>query len=159
MATAKSTTKPSKPSSKGKKGDASLITELFRAGLYKKNQGQLTRQLTWAGVVLFAVFGAWTLYTGPLNGMSPVAESGIPLACVVVAGWAAFRAVNWPKFADFLISVEAEMDKVTWSSRSELYRATVVVIVTMFFLGALLFLYDQFWRWFFQLIRFLEINA
>ena len=64
------------------------------------------------------------------------------ILCTFSGIWLAFRAVNLPQFADFLISVEAEMDKVTWSSRQELYRATVVVITTMVLLGAILLLYD-----------------
>jgi preprotein translocase subunit SecE len=47
-----------------------------------------------------------------------------------------------PTFADFLISVEGEMNKVSWPSRSELFRASLVVILVIFFLAALLFGYD-----------------
>jgi preprotein translocase subunit SecE len=47
-----------------------------------------------------------------------------------------------PTFADFLISVEGEMNKVSWPSRSELFRASLVVILVIFFLAALLFAYD-----------------
>ena len=50
--------------------------------------------------------------------------------------------INYPKFADFLISVEAEMNKVSWPGRSELWRASVVVIVVIFFLAGLLYAYD-----------------
>ncbi len=82
---------------------------------------------------------------------------GIPVALSAIAVWCAFRAVNYSRFADFLISVEAEMDKVSWASRGELYRATIVVLTTMTFLGALLFVYDQLWVVFFRLVRFLEI--
>jgi len=55
-----------------------------------------------------------------------------------------------------LIAVEAEMDKVTWPSREQLFRATWVVIFIMLFLGACLFVYDVFWQWFFKMIGFLE---
>ena len=150
MATAKSAKK---------KGVATFLSELARATVYKRNQGRFTRQLTWAGAFLIVAFGVWALHSGPLNGRDPMIEAGVPLGLLVAGGWILFRVVNYPRFADFLISVEAEMDKVTWSSHSELYRATVVVIMTMFFLGALLFLYDQFWVWFFHLIGFLEIGT
>jgi preprotein translocase subunit SecE len=59
-----------------------------------------------------------------------------------LGGWAAFRIVNIPRFADFLISVEAEMNKVSWPNRNELWRASVVVIVVIFLLTAILFGYD-----------------
>jgi preprotein translocase subunit SecE len=42
--------------------------------------------------------------------------------------------------------VEAELNKVTWPSRSELVRASMVVIFTIFFLALLLFFYDMLWQ-------------
>jgi len=66
--------------------------------------------------------------------------------------WFGFRVVNWPRFADFLISVEAEMGKVTWPSKSELIRASVVVIVTIVILAISLFMFDVVWQWLFKLI-------
>jgi preprotein translocase subunit SecE len=70
-----------------------------------------------------------------------------PLIVLVVGLWVSFRIVNVPRFADFLISVEAEMNKVSWPSRSELFRASVVVIVVIFFLAATLFMYDVVLKW------------
>jgi preprotein translocase subunit SecE len=51
-----------------------------------------------------------------------------------------------PSFADFLISVEAEMSKVSWPTRGELIRASIVVILMIFFLAAILFGFDLVWR-------------
>ena len=61
-------------------------------------------------------------------------------------GWAAFRLVQWPRFADFLISVEAEMSKVSWPARAELLRASAVVILVIFLLAVILFAYDFIWK-------------
>jgi preprotein translocase subunit SecE len=61
---------------------------------------------------------------------------------MAIGVWASFRVVNIPAFADFLISVEGEMNKVSWPSRGELFRASVVVILVIFFLAFLLFAYD-----------------
>jgi preprotein translocase subunit SecE len=38
------------------------------------------------------------------------------------------------------------MSKVSWSSKQELIRATIVVLGTMFFLAIVLFLYDVIWQ-------------
>jgi preprotein translocase subunit SecE len=65
-----------------------------------------------------------------------------PVVLLALGAWLAFRIVNIPRFADFLISVEAEMNKVSWPSRGELYRASLVVIVVIFLLTAILFTYD-----------------
>ena len=129
---------------------------LLATGLYKRNQGRLTRQLTAAGISLVIFFGAWTLSQGPLSSYDPPVRVGVPLVLSTLGLWLAFRVVNLPQFADFLISVEAEMDKVTWSSRQELFRATTVVIVTMVLLGAILLFYDFVWVWFFTVVRILK---
>jgi len=65
---------------------------------------------------------------------------------LAVGLWAAFRLVQLPKFADFLISVEGEMNKVTWPKRGELFRASIVVMVVIFLLAGLLFFYDLVWK-------------
>ncbi len=136
------------------KKNQSLVQELFKVDLYKKNQGRLTRQLTFLGIVLVVGYGLWTLASGPLSGYEPVVHFGVPLGLLAASAWIAFRAINYPRFADFLIAVEAEMDKVTWASRSELYRATIVVLVTMVFMALLLFAYDRIWIKVFQWIGF-----
>ena len=40
-------------------------------------------------------------------------------------GWIIFRLVQYPPFVEFLIATEAEMNKVSWTSRDDLYRATI----------------------------------
>jgi preprotein translocase subunit SecE len=157
--------------SKSKTGNG-LILSLLSFDLYKRNQGRLTRQLTALALLLVLLYGAWTLSQGPLSAYAPKSgdssttamwktgvQIGIPTAICVFGAWFIFRLVNYSRFADFLISVEAEMDKVSWSSRDELFRATAVVLITMVFLAFILLAYDIFWRWFFTLIRFLQMDA
>ena len=60
--------------------------------------------------------------------------------------WVSYRVVNFPQFADFLIAVEAEMAKVSWPSRSQLIKSSLVVIFTIIGLAAILWMYDTFWR-------------
>jgi len=88
--------------------------------------------------------GAWQLNS---MGGTNVQQSVTPLVVLAVGWWASFRIVNLPKFADFLISVEAEMNKVSWPGRGELWRASIVVIIVIFFLAALLFTYDIILDW------------
>ena len=66
--------------------------------------------------------------------------------CWRLGCWIAYRLVNLPSFADFLIAVEAEMNKVSWPTRTELFRSSLVVIFSILFLAAVLFAYDLFWR-------------
>ena len=124
---------------------AELISGMFTATRYKRSQGRIARQLTFAAMALVVGVGA-----AKINAVA-VTEIGkyfIPLLVVVAGLWAAFRIVNLPRFADFLIAVEAEMNKVSWPSRAESWRASVVVIVVIFFLAGLLFAYDALLDWF-----------
>jgi preprotein translocase subunit SecE len=139
-----------------KEQQPTLLTEMWAFNLYKRNQGRLTRQLTAVGAGLIVFFGVWTLSTGPLNDAETPIRVGIPWGLGIAGAWFVFRLLHWPPFADFLISVEAEIDKVTWASRAELKRNTLVVLVTMTFLGLVLLGYDMFWQWFFRMIGFLR---
>ncbi|MEI7698201.1 MAG: preprotein translocase subunit SecE [Planctomycetia bacterium] len=134
----------------------SLLPELFSVGLYKANQGRMVRQFTFFGVVILVAFGCLTLSNGPLLSVGRALQVGLPFGLWGVGSWLAFRAVNLPLFADFLISVESELARVTWPARTEVIQATVVVISTMFFLGAFLFVIDLVWTYTFTLIGFSE---
>lgn len=135
---------------------ASLIPELFRFGLYKPNQGRLVRQATLAAIAVTMAFGCFSLSNGLLGGEDQLMRVGVPLGVWLLLCWIAFRVVNYPRFADFLISVESELEKVVWPGRKQVMQSTVVVIVTMLFLGFFLFAVDTIWRWFFTLVRFIE---
>lgn len=69
----------------------------------------------------------------------------VPILLVTLAGWLAWRVVNWPAFADFLIATEAEINKVSWTSRKRLYQDTIVVLVTVVLFTLFLFVVDILW--------------
>lgn len=138
-----------------KNQEQTLAQGLATTTLYKRNQGKLVRQLTAVAIAAIFILGAWTLSTA-LAESPDVIRYGIPGAISVLGVWLAFRVVNYPRFADFLISVQAEMDKVSWESAEGLKRATIVVIVTMFFLAMTLFVYDLFWVWLFRALNILQ---
>jgi len=138
-------------------GDRSFWSELFATEVYKASQGKLVRQITCLAIWMIALLGSWRLYEGffkefqfrqwGLTGTSgDVLRYGFPFLALAAGLWFGYRMVNWPRFADFLISVEAELNKVTWPSRSELVRASMVVMFTIFFLALLLFFYDMLWQ-------------
>ncbi len=131
-----------------------LTTELFQSTVYKPNQGRIVRQLTALAIWVVVALGCWSLYGSLRGGL----ESGsylipaIPAVALMAGLWFGFRVVNWPRFADFLIAVEAEMNKVTWPSKDELIRASIVVILTIFILAISLFLFDVMWQAIFNFI-------
>lgn len=132
----------------------SLTRELFTNTVYKPNQGRFVRQLSALAIWIVAALACWSLYStlrAALPAGSP-AIPAVPAVTLAAALWFGYRVVNWPRFADFLIAVEAEMNKVTWPSKDELKRASVVVIFTIFFLAVALFLFDILWQAIFSAI-------
>jgi len=69
----------------------------------------------------------------------------LPVLLAVVLVWFAWRVVNMPAFADFLIATEAEMNKVSWTSRPRLIQDTIVVLVTVVLFTGFLFVVDILW--------------
>jgi preprotein translocase subunit SecE len=118
--------------------------ELFTLHIYKRSQGRIARQVTFGALALGVFLAAWRLSVF-LSATGRTAEFVVPGVVAAVGIWIAFRLVNMPSFADFLIAVEAEMNKVSWPTRSELFRSSLVVILLILFLSAVLFGYDLFW--------------
>jgi preprotein translocase SecE subunit len=75
----------------------------------------------------------------------PAVQFTVPLLLGAVIIWFAWRVVNLPGFADFLIATEAELNKVSWTTRKRLYQDTIVVLVTVVLLATYLFVMDQVW--------------
>ncbi|MCS7237226.1 MAG: preprotein translocase subunit SecE [Thermoguttaceae bacterium] len=106
----------------------------------------------------------WLLYFGLAGlGRNPSTEGwirefvryGLPLTLTLISLWVAYRVVNMPRFADFLIAVEAELHKVSWPTRTEVIRSSIVVLVTIFGLAFVLYTFDFFWRLVFHWLNIL----
>jgi preprotein translocase SecE subunit len=69
----------------------------------------------------------------------------VPLLLAGLALWIAWRVVNLPPFADFLIATEAELNKVSWTTRKRLIQDTVVVLSTVLLLTLFLLIVDLAW--------------
>jgi preprotein translocase subunit SecE len=145
--------------------------ELLSASVYKPTQGRLARQVTFAALALTIGIGVWRLAqllplwfaaTGVLpagdlpadatGGLAAYGDVGVvrflvPGLLLAAGLWFCYRLVNVPRFADFLIAVEAEMAKVSWPTGGEVARSSAVIIFLIFALAAILAGYDLFW-WF-----------
>ncbi len=136
----------------------SFLQDLLHFGVYKRNQGKIVRQATFAAMAMTFLIGSWRLYAAldAADDQSWYAAPGmeylLPGLLLAIGTWVSFRLVNYPPFADFLVAVEAEMNKVSWPSRQELIRASLVVIFVMFFLAIILFTFDLIWQALFKLI-------
>ena len=141
----------------------------FHGYTYKGNQGVRVRRGTIVGILLIGMFGIVTLWLHHWFGAD---KEGVPnnwtwetpysstygyvplmykvhvvmpilLSCLLV--WFAWRTVNIASFADFLIATEAEMNKVSWTSRRKLQQDTGVVLVTVLLFTSFLFIVDVAW--------------
>jgi preprotein translocase SecE subunit len=108
------------------------------------------------------VIGGTTLYpvaseTAEENKARPRHEGGftllpdlymtIPLLLLAGGVWFAWRVINYPTFADFLIATEAEINKVSWPTRKALIRDTIVVLAFLVLITVFLFFVDMFWNY------------
>lgn len=144
--------------------DTSFLGNLFSGAMFKRNQGRLVRRLTAIAIAAVVLYGCWSLSTWVENspmteGLSPLARMAIPTAIALAGIWFAFRVVNYPPFANFLVSVEAEMDKVSWADWDYLKRAATVVVCTMVFLGVVLAVFDFLWFQLFTAIKVLDAGG
>ncbi len=122
-----------------------LMSEFLKPDLYKRSQGRLARQITCATIWVVVALGCWRLSAAGLVQQQLPVQYGVPAVLLVIGMWIGYRLVNYPPFADFLIAVEAEMNKVSWPTWRELSRSTVVVIVLIVGLTAVLFSLDLIW--------------
>jgi preprotein translocase subunit SecE len=158
-----SASKPLKPS-KGKSGGVprglivQFLTNLTRVDLFKPMQGWYARVYTALGLGLIVATGAWQVYTASLD-YSPYWRFGSPALFALVLGWVVFRIIHFPPFAEFLIATEAEMNKVSWTSKDDLIRATTVVLATVVLMAVFLFLVDTLWTFILRLIHVLQFSG
>jgi len=137
----------------------------FTAVPYKRSQGQRVRRGTIVGILALAACGIYTMLNHWAGSAAPsdwslaVPFTGgrsivllkdiqftLPILVALASLWLAYRVVNLPVFADFLIATEAEMNKVSWTTRQRLIQDTIVVLVTVVLLTAFLFVVDVAWN-------------
>ena len=129
---------------------------------YKPNQGEWTRNGTFAGCLLLVVWGGYFLWDrlAVLEGdelWRMLVRVGVPLGFI-----AGFTALSWwlsyshSRSSDFMIATEGEMKKVNWSTRGEVIGSTKVVIALVVLMAVLLFSVDLVFQWVFRSIGILK---
>ena len=134
-----------------------FFQELLNVGIYKRSQGRITRQVTFAALALTFALGFYQMYRTLVMKSTneswavtkALMDSGmafwLPGLLLVLGWWISYRLVNMPNFADFLIAVEAELNKVSWPTRTELVRSSMVVLFCLLLLASVIFGFDLFW--------------
>jgi preprotein translocase subunit SecE len=143
---------------------SAFFQELLNVGLYKRSQGRITRQVTFAALALIFAVGFYQMFNflklKNLNDSWELTKtlmgSGmaywLPGMLVLGFWWISYRLVNLPSFADFLIAVEAELNKVSWPTRTELIRSSIVVLICLLSLAVLIFGFDIIWQVIFKFL-------
>ncbi len=140
----------------------------FSATTYKRTQGMRVRRATIMGFLIIAGCGVYSLlnrnmlgsagsqhlqvlipftavYGGYTVRLLPDVAFTLPILLIAGSLWIGWRLVNYPAFADFLIATEAEMNKVSWTTRKRLVQDTLIVLTTMLLLTMFLFVVDIVW--------------
>lgn len=150
----------------------------FSIGSYKRQQGQRVRRGTIVGILILAGCGIYTLLLhktleSGLNDWNlkipftdgrhvtllPDVQFTLPLLLAALSLWLAYRVVNFPAFADFLIATEAELNKVSWTTRKRLVQDTIVVLTTVILLTTFLFVVDMAWAKILTQVGVLKIDT
>jgi preprotein translocase subunit SecE len=129
--------------------------------IYKSGQGYWTRMCTVGGAALIILLMGNFLYTylpawsDTLNN-NRGALIGIVLGIVALLSLLAYRIMNKPANADFLIATDSEMKKVNWTSREELIGSTKIVIIFVFLITSILFVTDVIFGYVFYWLHVLK---
>jgi len=137
----------------------SLLSTLGSTKVYKGSQGRMVRQVTLAVLLSGVLLGCYRLSEVYLLDTEPLIRLGIPALVFALGAWFVYRIVHWPKFADFLVAVQGELDKVNWATWEYLIRATGVVLVTMVIAATFLWVCDFVWLVLFEFIGFLKATT
>jgi preprotein translocase subunit SecE len=134
-----------------------FFQELLNVSIYKRSQGRITRQVTFGALAVIFGVGFFRLHQILSNSTAGDSLGGmkywLPGILLAVCCWVSYRLVNLPSFADFLIAVEAELNKVSWPTRTELIRSSIVVLICLLVLATVIFGFDLIWQKIFRLLH------
>ena len=111
--------------------------------IYKRGQGYYTRLYSALIVFIIVAVGSYVLY-GKLQTIDNIwITTLVPTGVCLVIGLFLYWLVNKPNVADFMISAEGEIKKVSWSSRREIIASTLVVISVVVMMATMLWTTDM----------------
>jgi len=128
--------------------------------IYKSGQGYWTRMLSAIGlgaIVLAGVAWLWGQFQGWFNHNTVYYQGGMAVSVIVFFGLLAWYLLGRKvRIVDFMIATEAEMKKVNWPSRKEIFGSTIVVIAGTLLMASLLWLINICFAALFQAVGILQ---
>ena len=135
-----------------------FLSSLLQSGVYRGNQGRLTRRLVFIFLVICISISYRQMYYSIYLPSGLASVMPVAFVIIVVGGsWISYRLIQYQPVADFLIDVQQESLKVSWSTLQELHRTTAVVLTAMFFFSTYLFVCDVFWQFLLRSLSVLSI--
>lgn len=131
---------------------------------YKSTQGYWTRMCTTIGWGMIVLWGASFLFKKlsvyRSSDIGQYVQMGVAIMWMLGMGFLVYYlAGRHRSCCDFLIAVEGEMKKVSWSTRREIIGATKVVVLFTVLTSILLFVIDTMFMVFFSSIGVLKIGG
>lgn len=100
-------------------------------------------------------FAASPIVTASKPVVDTIYISGVLAAITILVGAfvVGYYVYMNKKSSEFLIATDIEMRRVNWSTRKDVIRSTMVVIVASFAIAASLFFVDVFFEWIFSVMK------
>jgi preprotein translocase SecE subunit len=111
---------------------------------YKWGQGKSTRLYSAISMAILAGIGCWRVYQKLTATMDVTTALGlwvtvtVPLGIFALIAGLLYWLVNKPTVADFMISAEGELKKVSFSSKREIAVSTFIVVIVVVLTAAML---------------------
>jgi preprotein translocase subunit SecE len=119
--------------------------------MYKAGQGKNTRLFSGFGLAAIVALGCWQLYQQlQAWNLNPWVATIVPVGLLAGLAIGIYILSNKHKVADFMISAEGEVKKVSWSSKQEIIASTIIVIIVVIFMALLLGATDLFFTFLFN---------
>ena len=135
----------------------SFFACLLNCYTHRGMQGRLIRHTVLILLWLFVAVITQKLYGVASEFLGVMAAVASAALVAVIGCWVAFRFLHHQPVADFLIDVQIESSKVSWSTWSELRRSTIIVLVAMALFSAYLFACDISWQFVLRSLSILNV--
>ncbi len=132
---------------------------VFQYNIHRRNQGRLVRYVVLVVLWILAAVICQSLYSAIGDFFGAVFSVTTMALLASLFGWVAYRLIHFPPVADFLIDVQLESSKVSWSNWIELRRTTLIVLSAMVLFSAYLFACDVSWQFVLRSLSILNINV
>lgn len=135
----------------------SICISFLQGRVYRGGQGQLVRGVAFFTLVICVFIASCRFYSFLAPHLGDLIALGLCVCMNAVAAWSSFCLIQHQPIADFLIEVQIESLKVSWSNWLDLRQTTGVVLAVMAAFSLYLFACDISWQFLLRAISVLNI--